>query len=379
MTAAAKIQAEHATFSAAVNARDLLATLKLVLTTARPSVSEVLTRVFVEQSKSGLMLASTNLLNTTRATVARTSWSGVGAAHIHVAGLLAFTEIAARNADAEVSLSFDRGMLTMGCGRRKLRVAAGYGEDYPTLPAPLKRTPLKIGRRVLLALLSDAHRFASKDDLRPHLNGVLVKRVDNALHVVATDGHRLVKLTHEMPGSDEPAFEALIPFKSVALWIRALKSSCLDEVELRKDSCHVELRAGRREVVSKLIDATFPPYEVVIPKTWGHEITLPRDVLTDAARVALAMRGSDTMPALVFSSDGKGFLKLTSRNPDEGELEEAIEYDGPAFRLGVHARYLLDALRLGRDPRVSLRVSGELDPVSVVNERANAVVMPMRV
>lgn len=378
MTAAVKIQAEHATFSASVDARELLATLKLVLATARPSAMEVLTRVFVEQGKRGLTFASTDLLNATRIVIPRTSMSGAGSAHIHVAGLLAFAKIAARDADAEVHLSFDRGMLTMECGRRRMRVAAGYGEDYPTLPAPLKCAPLKIERRALLALLSDAIRFASKDDTRPHLSGVLLKRVDGALHAVATDGNRLVKLTHEMPGI-EPAFEALVPIKGAALWIRTLKASRLDEVEVRKGSGNAQLRAGLREVATKLIDATFPPYEHVIPRTWDHEITLPRDVLADAARVAIAMRTGGVVPSLTFESQGGGFLKLTSRNGDEGELEELIEHDGPTFRVSLRASFLLDALMLGRDPRVSLRVSGELDPVSIVNERANAVLMPMRV
>lgn len=305
MTAAAKIQAEHATFGASVDARELLATLKLVLATARPSAMEVLTRVFVEQGKHGLTLASTDLLNATRIVIPRTSMSGAGSAHIHVAGLLAFTKIAARDADAEVHLSFDRGTLTMECGRRRMRVAAGYGEDYPTLPAPLKSAPLAIERRALLALLTDASRFASKDDTRPHLSGVLLKRADGALHAVATDGSRLVKLTHEMPGI-EPAFEALVPIKGVALWIRALKASRLDEVELRKGSGNVELRAGLREVMTKIIDATFPPYEHVIPRTWDQEITLPREALIDAARIAIAMRSGGVVPWLKFGHAATG-------------------------------------------------------------------------
>lgn len=45
----------------------------------------------------------------------------------------------------------------------------------------------------------------------------------------------------------------------------------------------------------------------------------------------------------------------------------------------MKASFLLDTLALGSDSRVSLRIAGELDPVSIVNERANAVVMPMRV
>jgi len=184
VTAAAKIQAEHATFGASVDARELLATLKLVLATARPSAMEVLTRVFVEQGKHGLTLASTDLLNATR---------------------------------------------------------------------------------------------------------------------------------------------------------------------------------------------------IVIPRTWDQEITLPREALIDAARIAIAMRSGGVVPWLKFESRGDGTLAIRSRSGDEGELEETIEHDGPAFRLCMKASFLLDTLALGSDSRVSLRISGELDPVSIVNERANAVVMPMRV
>jgi len=375
MTAAIKV--EYATFCAEVDARELLAAIKLVLGTARPSAMEVISRVFIEQGEHGLVLASTDLLNSTRVTVPRLSVSGSGSAHVHPAGLLSFAQVAARSDAGAVTLSFERGTLTMAFGRRRLSSFAGYGEDYPTLPGRLKGEPLKIERRALLALLADGLKFASKDDTRPHLNGLLIRRVDGALHAVATDGARLVKLTHEMPGA-APAFEALLPYKGASLWVRALKASRMDEVELRKSLSIAELRVGLREVATKLIDATFPPYEHVIPTRWDHEITLPRDVLVDAARLAIAMRTDGCERVLKLCSSGDGTVTLSSHN-SEGEFEETVDCDSLAFRVAVKAKFLLDALALGRDPRASLRISGELDPITIVNERASAVVMPMRV
>lgn len=379
MTAAVDLKTEHSNFSATVRARELLAAIGLVLGTARPSTMDVLTRIFIKQGEHGLSLASTDLRNATRVTVVRTSMSGVGSAHVHPAGLLSFVQIAARDADAEVHLSFKRGTLTVESGPRKLRSVAGDGEDYPALPAPLQGAPLKVERRALLTLLTDANRFACKDDTRPHLNCVLLRRVDGALHAVATDGTRLVKLTHGMPGA-EPSFEAMIPQKSVALWLRALKASRADDVELRKSLSIAELRVGLREVATKLIDGTFPPYEHVIPTRWDHEITLPRDVLVDAARLAIAMRTDGCERALKLCSSGDGTVTLSSHS-SEGEFEETADCDSLAFRVAVKAKFLLDALALalGKDPRVSLRISGELDPITIVNERASAVVMPMRV
>jgi DNA polymerase-3 subunit beta len=378
MTTAAAIKPQHASFSATVSAKKLLSAIKVVLGTARPSPSELLTRVLVEQTARNITLSSTDLLNTTRVMLLRTSMRGVGSAHIHPAGLFAFVQSAARSSD-EVELAFDSGALTVKAGGRKLCKFSGYGEEYPTLPTAPNAEPLSIERRALLALLTDAVRFASKDEHRTHLNGVLLHRVDGALLAVATDGTRLVKLSHAMPGASG-ALRALIPRKSVMLWINALKSAVSDDVELRVASGSAQLSAAPFTLFARPAEATFPPYEHVIATSWDRELELPREPVDSMARIALAMRTNRrAVPCLTLSSDGHGALRIASSNTDDATVEESIPYSGAGFKVSVSARIMLDALSLGREPQLTLRVSGDLDPMQLVSERATAVLMPMRV
>lgn len=375
MTAATNIKAEHANFGATVESRELLSAIKLVLGTARRSPMEMLTRVLIRQADHGVEFASTDLITATSASVARIESYGSGAVHVHAAGLLAFAKVAARTAK-KVELSFERGSMQFSFGGRTLRGLAGYGDDYPSLPLPLHSTRLSVDRPALFALITDAARHALDDNTRPHLNGVFLRRVDGALQAVATDGSRLVKISHPMPGND-PAIEVLVPRTAISVWSRLLKSTRSAAVSLRQNGTQVELRAGDRAVVTRMLDAKFPPYEHLLSTGWTNELELPRAVLADAARIAIALR-IGSQPSVRLSTNGHGSLSVTATNADGLVFDEPLSYSGPAFDVRLQAKYMLDALALGREDRVTLRVSGEFDPVAFVSERATAIVAPTR-
>jgi DNA polymerase-3 subunit beta len=141
------------------------------------------------------------------------------------------------------------------------------------------------------------------------------------------------------------------------------------------------LRSGEVTLAIKLIDAQFPPYEAVIPKANDKVLEVSRPVLADALKRAQLMSSETRGVRLSLAS---GTLRVTSDNPDLGEVKEEIEaqYDGAPVTLGVNPKYMLELLAQIESERVHVELCGELDPLllrPVGDDGHLGVIMPMRI
>lgn len=94
----------------------------------------------------------------------------------------------------------------------------------------------------LLALLKLAATFAGVDDVRKYLNNVLIRNVNNACHVVASDGYKFIKITINNYQTELPE---LLDVKSI------------------KDA----IRINNIAVIKKAENSSnYPDYERLIPK-----------------------------------------------------------------------------------------------------------------
>ena len=126
-------------------------------------------------------------------------------------------------------------------------------------------------------------RFAiTSEDTRYFLNGAQLVLEPDAITMVATDGHRLayIKIA-ESPGRKAKG-DVLLPRKTLNEVARLIDGA--DNVEFSQGENHIFLRAGTRLLISRKIDANFPAYERVIPKTNDKIIVFDRDRLSAAVR-----------------------------------------------------------------------------------------------
>ena len=137
----------------------------------------------------------------------------------------------------------------------------------------------------------------------------------------------------------------------------------------------------------KLVDAQFPPYSQVIPRSSEKIVRAPRVAFSDAVK-AVSVAASDRTGGVKLSLSTNS-VRITSESPDSGDGfdEIPVEYAGPAMSIGFNAKYILDVLSVISDDEVSLGLSGELDPAVLVPSSATlsperqflAVIMPMRI
>ena len=300
-------------------------------------------------------------------------------------------------ADGDISLyGLRHGGCQLECGATKIGLQGYSDRDAPKFPAltpEQTRTATTVGASDLREMLDGVRYAVCKDETRFHLNGVLIEATSARTRMVATDGHRLTMVERDacmnaLDASTRLTKGAIIPSKACAVAVRLLAKA--PTCELTVTDTHAWVCREGTEIVAKLIDAQFPPYEQVIPRAHvGH-------VIVDIARLTSALKRSkkictSTRGATLALASGK--LTVSADHPESGTVshEIPVEHEGcAAWKVGINPAYLLetlDAFDVG--DRVVISVNKELDPIvvrtvddyamlDIRSERAIAVVMPMR-
>src|SRR5258705_9482527 len=142
------------------------------------------------------------------------------------------------------------------------------------------------------------------------------------------------------------------------------------------------LRMPNVLLMGRLMEATFPNYEQVVPGAHPPGVTLSRAALPAALRRVSVLTEERTKP--VKSQLSPGQLKLTANSPDYGEAEEQMEaqFAGEEIAIGFNSRYVLDALGAQAGEQVLVELKDGLSPgvfKSFEDEGTLCVIMPMRI
>jgi DNA polymerase-3 subunit beta len=251
-------------------------------------------------------------------------------------------------------------VLAIRAGTSRFKIHGLAADDFPTLPVvpPSEGTRIEVPFADFRRMVAKVLFAVSAEESRFQLNGALFKVKDGALEIVATDGHRLalVEKREEALRNGGEESSVLVPRKALQELQRLEGEGAL---EFRRGEHHLSFRLGRRELICRILEGTFPDYERVIAKDNDKKVVFDRKALAEAVQRA-ALMTSDRARAvrLQFSADQ---LVISAVNADLGEAieEVACEYAGPEFRLGINPDYLSQFLAAVETDRVRLELKDE--------------------
>ncbi|HNF97542.1 MAG TPA: DNA polymerase III subunit beta, partial [Pseudomonadota bacterium] len=146
------------------------------------------------------------------------------------------------------------------------------------------------------------------------------------------------------------------------------------------------VRTGATVLSVRLTEATFPPYEQVIPKDHQKRIVVSSGKLLDALKRIVLVASEKTWG--VRMSIVGGSMRIESDNPDLGQGREELDvnYQGSDCTIGFNAKYMIELLSEIDTPEVQLELNGDLDPGVLrpldekqgVGNQYLGVIMPMR-
>ena len=172
--------------------------------------------------------------------------------------------------------------------------------------------------------------------------------------------------------------------KKTLLEIARLLGDGVDEVGYCRGENHLFFDIGRRQLISRMIDAQFPAHERVMPKGNDKRVEFERDRLASAIK-RVALLSNERSRAVKFNIDA-GKVEISSSSPDIGEASEVVEveYNEAGIELCFNAQYVLDFLGVADSESIVLEFKDEvsqavLSPVSSEGCDYTYVIMPMRV
>lgn len=343
----------------------------------RRTTIPVLSHLLLSVRGDRLHLAATDL------DVSLTSWVSGEVAREGAIAVQAkkFLEIVRAASAEEVLLTQeDERGLAISFGTARFRIHGLPASDFPTLPNVEARAEvaLPLGRfrrfvsKVLFAVSSEESRF--------QLSGALVHLKDEAVEIVATDGHRLALIEGAVPaakGDDS----VLVPRKALQ---ELLRFEGEEQLVFRRGEHHLSFGAGRRELICRILEGTFPDYERVIAKQNDKKVVVDRRGLGEMVqRIALITGDRARGVRLSFSP---GEVTVSAANPDLGEARESLacEYEGEEIRIGLNPDYLGQFLSAVETEKVLFELKDENSqclgsPLGGEDGRYLCVIMPMRI
>jgi DNA polymerase III subunit beta len=350
------------------------------------STLPVLANVLIASDEGRLRLSATNL------EMGITCWIP---ARIEEDGS---TTVPARTfSDLVTTLPSDQVLLRLDPATQTLNVRGGTStndikcidaQEFPPMPAPDFEGAVQINTGDFREMIHQVAFAASSDEARPVLMGVLVQVDRDKLTMAAADGFRLSVRKAVLSTPSAAPVSAIVPAQALKELARVATES--DEpiyMVLPKGRGQVVFRVRDVEVVSQLIDGTFPDFQQIIPRSYKSRTLVSTSSLLKACKQAeiFAREGSNVARLNIKSAQSEmqpSELEISATSEETGKNETIVEatVDGNGLLIAFNVKFLREALEVIRTPNVALETSapnapGVVRPVG--DDQFLHVIMPM--
>ena len=350
------------------------------------STLPVLANVLIASDEGRLRLSATNL------EMGITCWIP---ARIEEEGS---TTVPARTfSDLVSTLPSDQVMLKLDAQTQTLNVRGGTStndikcidaQEFPPLPTPDLEGAVQINGGDFREMIHQVVFAASSDEARPVLMGVLMQVDKDKLTMAAADGFRLSVRKAVLSAPAPASVSAIVPAQA----LKELARVASDGEEpiymvLPKGRGQVVFRVKDVEVVSQLIDGTFPDFQQIIPRSYKSRTLVSTSSLLKACKQAeiFAREGSNVARFNIKSAQSDmqpSEVKISATSEETGKNETIVEatVDGGGLLIAFNVKFLREALEVIRTPNVALETSapnapGVVKPVG--DDQFLHVIMPM--
>ena len=305
-----------------------------------------------------------------------------GATTISARRLFDIVRLLPENAEIELSL-MENSWVELRSGNSHYKIVAIPRDDFPLIP-DASPTIAIIPASVLEGMIQRTMFAITQEESRYSLNGALLAIQPGAVHMVATDGHRLALVSRNMEIPEiEEEIKVLVSRKALTEILKFVSGQDI-MVEFGRSDNYLFFSAGNKRIVSRILAGHFPNYELVIPRDNDKLVIVGTKVLGDSIKRAAIM--SDERLKSIKLSFGTGELEISAVNADAGESREVvpIEFEGDKLNIGFNSQYLLDFIGVCGADSVSIAIKdsdtqGLFRPVGADDLEYRYVAMPMNV
>lgn len=327
-----------------VSSKAINEALNMVLKVITPKNAMPILDDFIFALEDGtLSIMASDAENIMKSTVSVTDGQGEGRFAINAKNMM---EAMKNMNDMELTFDYNKG--------DKVKVTYLNGmftlptDNADEFPQPYDITPtltIDISETLLQENIARSIFAAAQDELRPIMNGIFFDLTEEALNIVATNGHQLVKNKVFSIKATEDNKGSLILPKKPANILKNLLRKVDTIVTMEADNRWMKLTTEKFTLRCRLIEGRYPNYNSVIPKNNDKTLTVDRNNLIAVLKrlTPFACSGSELMKIHVQQDN----IRIETEDFDFSKTATetmAADYDGKDMNIGFKSSALLGVL-----------------------------------
>ena len=341
--------------------------------------------ILLAAEQSRLKLVATNL------EMAATCWAGAkieedGAITIPARLLIDFVN-SLPNELIEITLPSNSHSVEIKSGRFQAHINGIDAQDFPPVPSVSGGVIANIASKALSDGIAQVAFATATEESRPVLTGVNAELEGEHLKLVAADGFRLAVHETALNSAVDEKTMVIIPTRTLSELNRLLGDQEEPvEITINQQKSQALFRLKNAELVSQLIQGSFPDYSQVIPQSYTTRAVVDvNEFLRIIKMSSIFARDASGIVRLLVTPGSEltpGKLTVSAQAEEIGDNVSEMDalVDGEEAKIAFNARYLSDVLSVLHQAQVAIEITtpsspGIIRPVGVDNYIH--VIMPM--
>lgn len=295
---------------------------------------------------------------------------------IAVAGRL-LAEITAMLPNKPVDVRVESSNVLVTCGSSRFEIPIIPLDDYPQLPQ-LPQDTGSIDPKLFSEAVSQVAIAAGKDETLPMLTGVHMDIEGDNMLLAATDRFRLAVRTFGWNATDkQAASKLLIPAKTLLDTAKSIDSQVGNELtiavgvgeQLGREGLF-GLQSDARQTTTRMLDAEFPNFKPLLPKTHESMAVVQIAPLLNAIRRVSVVADRNSQIRMQFAD---GEVILSAGGSDAGHAEESLPcaFFGNPLTIAFNPGYLKEGLSVLHTENVLFGFTQPSRPAILIPEPEN--------
>jgi DNA polymerase III subunit beta len=258
--------------------------------------------------------------------------------------------------------------LNLVCGRTRAHIKGIDAQEFPLIPCADLDNSLELNVEDFREMINQVTFAAATDEARPILTGVLAHINGGELKLEAADGFRLAVRTAHLSSPAGAPVNAVIPARALSELARVITADEPVYMSLPPSRGQVIFHHGNVELVSQLIEGSYPDLSAVIPKNYTTRTVLPTDEFRKACRTSDIFAREAAHTARIKIKPGSeltpGHVTISATSAETGDNVAEIDasVDGAPIEIAFNVKYLVDVLNVINTPNVALETSAATSP-----------------
>ena len=289
------------------------------------------------------------------------------------------SEIVRKLPDAEVVIETDDNYQTLITSENSVFHIVGKDpSEFPHLPLIEKEDPVVLSQFQLREIIRQTIFSIALNDSNRILTGEYLEIRENELRIVGLDGHRIAirQLTLDKSYHEH---KVIIPGKTLSELMKILTGEQDDLVSLYFTRNEILFEMDGTVVISRLIEGNYFRIDQMLSNDYETTVVLKKtDFMNSVDRAMLFTSEAEKRPLVLSVESNNINMKINSQLGSMSDTLE-IEKEGKDLKIGFNPKFILDALRVIDDEKITVYFLNAKAPCFIKDEEQSYIYMVLPV